>query len=126
MRHLKPLLAFLGHLRKQHGFTFALEGVDDLSLCKVCFAQFPFDLVSLSSSVVEQIIAAGAPAGESEKLLEFIAERGALSIAVGIENANSLAAVIGSGVDFVQGDFIAPKQEEIEAAVGIESVQIGS
>jgi EAL domain-containing protein (putative c-di-GMP-specific phosphodiesterase class I) len=59
-------------------------------------------------------------------MLDSANQRAALSVVSGIENADALTFAISAGVDFVQGNFIAPEQEEIEAVVGVESVQINS
>ncbi len=126
MRHLKPLLALLTHLHKQHGFLFALNNVEDAELCKVCFSQFPFNLLVVSYPSLKRLKEEGSDTTEWDKMLDAAHKRAALTVAFEIEDANALTYAISAGIDFVQGDFIAPEQEEIEAVVGVESVQIGS
>ncbi|HSS63262.1 MAG TPA: EAL domain-containing protein, partial [Gammaproteobacteria bacterium] len=126
MRHLKPLLALLAHLNKQHGFHFALNSVEDAELCNVCFSQFPFNLLIVTHAVLKRLTDDKSGAGGWAKMHESANNRGALTVASGIEDTDALAFAISAGVDFVQGDFIAPEQEELEAVVGVESVQIGS
>lgn len=126
MTHMKPIATLLGHLQKQHGFRAAIGGVDDPALCQLCFKQFAFDLVVLAPTVVEQIIEKKAKDGiDVEKLVEFVHDKNALTVAGEVQNANDLHGVISAGIDFVYGDFIGPEQEEIEAAIGIESVSLG-
>lgn len=125
MRHLKPLLALLAHLHKQHGFLFALNRTDDPELCKVCFAQFPFNLLTVTYPSLKGLTEESAEAAGWNKMLESAHSRAALTVVTGIEDANALTFAISKGIDFVQGDFIAPEQDEIEAVVGVESVQIG-
>ena len=126
MRHLKPLLALFGHIQKQHGFLFGIHDLDDPELCKVCFAQFPFSLFSVTHATLKKLTDAKSDAAPWEVMLNAANKRAALSVASGIEDANALTYAISKRIDFVQGDFIAPEQEEIEAVVGVESVQIRS
>ncbi len=124
MRHLKPLLALLDYLKKQHGFLFALNSVEEVDLCNVCFSQFPFSLLIVDYAVLKRLKENKPGAGAWEKMLESANNRAALTVVSGIEDADALTLAISAGVDFVQGNFIAPEQEEIEAVVGVESVQI--
>lgn len=126
LRNLKPLLALFAHLQKRHGFLFALKNAEDPELCKVCFGQFPFDLLVVAYPALKRLTEAKPRSRQWERMLENAHKRAALTAACGIEDANALTFAITAGVDFVQGDFIAPEQEEIEAVVGVESVQIGS
>jgi EAL domain-containing protein (putative c-di-GMP-specific phosphodiesterase class I)/FixJ family two-component response regulator len=124
MRHLKPLLALLAHLKKKHGILFALKNVEDEKLCKVCFSQFPFDLLIVTHEALKRLTEDKSGPGEWDKMLESANHRAALTVVSGIEDAAALTLAISAGVDFVQGNFIAPEQEEIEAVVGVESVHI--
>ncbi len=126
MRQLKPLLALFAHLNKQHGFLFALTNAEDSELCKVCFSQFPFSLLSVSYPTLKRLTESENDVSEWDKMLDSAHRRAAMSVASGIEDANALTFAISKHIDFVQGDFIAPEQEEIEAVVGVESVQIRS
>ncbi len=126
MRHLKPLLALFAHLHKQHGFLFALKKVEDPELCKVCFSQFPFSLLAVTYPTLKRRSESTSDVTDWDKMLDSAHKRAALSVATEIEDANALTFAISKGIDFVQGDFIAPEQEEIEAIVGVESVQIRS
>ena len=124
MPRLKPVSTMLDHLKKQHGFRFALKDLDDPTMLKMCFKEFVFDLVVLSPDVVKQIIDGKKDDVDVEKLVSTTKELGALSIAGGVQSTNDLHAVISADVDFVHGDFIGPEQEEIEAAIGIEAVAL--
>ena len=124
MRHLKPLLALLSHLKKQHGFLFALNNVEDAKLCNVCFGQFPFNLLIIKNAALDRLTEDKSGAGGWRKMLDAARHHGALSVVSGIEDTEALAFAISAGADFVQGDFVAPLQEEIESVVGVESVQI--
>ncbi|MDH3316231.1 MAG: response regulator [Gammaproteobacteria bacterium] len=122
MRNTKPVVALMVHLKTQHGFRFALNGVEDPALCKVCFSNFPFDLVVLTKDLVQKLIKNGP---RDEALKKIVKIKGdALILAAGIEDGNALHTVISAGVDLVQGDFVAPEQEEIESVSGIESVEL--
>lgn len=125
MQHTSSVVRNCMHLQTMHGFHFVLKDIEDAATCKVCLAQFQFDLIVLSQACTRSFIE--NPGGDSEyrKLLEFAADNGLLTIARGIQDANALHAVITAGVDFVQGDFVAPEQEEVEAAIGIETVHLG-
>lgn len=124
MRHLKPLLALFSHLSKQHGFLFALNGVEDAKLCNVCFSQYPFNLLTVTHGALKHLKNDKSGSGGWARVLGAAKQHGALTIVSGIEDAEALAFAITAEVDFVQGDFIAPEQEEIESVVGVESVQI--
>lgn len=126
MQHLKGLLALIKHLRQEHNFLFAVENVSELELAKVCLTQFPFDFLVLSFPDPKGVSEKVKALEQLKDLIEFGNNRGALTVARDIENAGNLTDAISAGVDFVQGHFIAPEQEEIESAVGIESVQLGS
>ncbi len=126
MRHLKPLLALFGHLQKQHGFLFGIHDVEDPELCKVCFGQFPFSLFAVTYETLQRLADSKSDVTPWDAMLNAANKRAALSVASGIEDANALTYAISKHIDFVQGDFIAPEQEEIEAVVGVESVQIRS
>ncbi|MDX1527808.1 MAG: EAL domain-containing protein [Gammaproteobacteria bacterium] len=124
MRHLKPLLALFGHLQKQFGFIFGIHDADDPELCKVCFGQFPFSLLSVTYGTLKKLTDAKSGDAPWDVMRNAANKRAALSVASGIEDADALTLAISKHIDFVQGDFIAPEQEEIEAVVGVESVQI--
>lgn len=126
MRQLRPLLALFAHLNKQHGFLFALTNAEDPELCKVCFSQFPFSLLSVTYPTLERLTESDNDVSGWDRILDSAHKRAALGVATGIEDASSLTFAISKGIDFVQGDFIAPEQEEVEAVVGVESVQIRS
>lgn len=122
---VKPIATLLAHLKIQHQCRSALSRIDDVSLCRMCFDQYPFDLISLGSSVVGQITGRRPGDADVEKLIGVSHGEGALIIAGDIRNTNDLHAVISAGIDFVFGDFIGVEQEEIEAAIGIEAVSLG-
>ncbi len=126
MRQLKPLLALFTHLQKQHGFIFGIHDVEDPELCKVCFGQFPFSLFAVSYATLKGLTDSKSDAAPWDMMLNAAKKRAALSVASGIEDADALTLAISKHIDFVQGDFVAPEQEEIEAVVGVESVQIRS
>lgn len=126
MRHLKPLTAFFEHSRRQHGFLFALNDAEDPELLRVCVAQFPFDLIVLSYPRLKKAFADKSIGGSMREFIESASKRNALIVARGIGDAGDLTDVITEGADFVEGEFIASEQDEVEAAVGIESVQIKS
>ncbi len=126
MKHLKPVLALMTHLQKKHGFLFALHHTDEPELCKVCFKQFPFNLLAVQYGRLKTLIDEDSGDGDWKSMLDSAHKRAALTVASGIEDANALTFAISAGIDFVQGDFVAPEQEEIEAVVGVESVQIKS
>ncbi|MDX1528166.1 MAG: response regulator [Gammaproteobacteria bacterium] len=123
MRNTKPVVALMQHLKSKHAFRFALDGVEDPALCKVCFSNHAFDVITLTPPMVEKLAKSGAEAEGYEKILS--AKGDALMLARGIEDANGLHTVISAGVDLVQGDFIAPEQEEIESVLGMETVRLG-
>ena len=125
MRHLKPLLALFSHLNKKHGFLFALNGIEDAKLCNACFSQYPFNLLSLTHGALKRLMEDKPGSGGWAKVLGAAKDHGALIVVSEIEDTDALALAISAGVDFVQGDFIAPGQEEIESVVGVESVNIG-
>ena len=122
---VKPVATLLAHLKIQHKCRSALSGIDDPSLCQMCFKQCPFDLISLAPPVVDQITGQGNGGIDAEKLIEFSHSKGALVVAGDIRNSNDLHAVISAGIDIVCGDFIGAEQEEIEAVIGIEAVSLG-
>ena len=74
----------------------------------------PCDLIALSTELGDQIFDRGRGTDQSNALLSFDTKRGALSVVRGVEDADSLHAAIAAGVDFAQGEFVAPAQEEIE------------
>ncbi len=123
MRNTKPIVALMQHLKSKHAFRFALDGVEDPALCKVCFSNHPFDLVVLTEALVQKLIKGGPEIDELSKLASVKGD--ALTLSRGVEDANGLHTVISAGIDLVQGDFVAPEQEEIETVSGIESVQLG-
>ena len=126
MQHTNLVVANCKRIKDGHGFHFVLKGIEDSATCKVCLAQFDFELVVLSESCARSLIERPGEKNDCARLLEFAAEKDLLTIARGIQDVNSLHAVITAGVDFVQGDFVAPEQEEVEAAIGIETVHLGN
>lgn len=123
MRNTKPVTTLLGHLESQHGFGIALDGVGEGALCKVCFSNFAFGMVILSDEIVQRVIKRGPEGTDLEKIVKV--KNDALILARGVEDANGLHGVISAGIDLVQGDFVAPEQEELASMAAIETVQIG-
>ena len=115
MRGSNRGLALCNDLRHSHGFRFVLDDIDDPALCRACFARLPCDLIVLSTALANSIIDKGRGTEQSDALLDFEVKRGALSVTRGVEDADALHAVISAGVDFAQGEFVAPAQEEVEA-----------
>ncbi len=126
MHQLKPLLELMAQLNRQHGFQFGLSGIEDAEFCNICFSQFPFSLLIVDYAVLKRLKENKSGAGAWEKMLGSANNRAASTVVSGIEDAAALTFAISAGVDFVQGNFIAPEQEKIEAVVGVESVQIDS
>jgi EAL domain-containing protein (putative c-di-GMP-specific phosphodiesterase class I)/DNA-binding NarL/FixJ family response regulator len=123
IRNAKPIVALMQHLKSKHAFRFALDGVKDPALCKACLSNYPFDIVVLTNALVQELIQSGAQTEEFNKLVS--AKGDALMLARGIEDASGLQSLIAARIDLLQGDFIAPEQEEIDSVSGIESVQLG-
>lgn len=126
MRDTNAVVSNCNQLHSRHGFHFVLKEIEDSATCKVCLAQFKFDLIVLSRRCTQVFVDSPGDASDCARLLEYAAEKELLTVARGIQDVNALHAVITAGVDFVQGDFVAPEQEEIEAAIGIETVHLGS
>ena len=142
MQDTEAVVSVCRELKQNHGFRFAIKDVGDQAMFKVCLAQFPFDMVVLSRTCTEALIPKddrflgdeniemsaylrqGRAAVDGMKLLDFAASESVASLVRGIKNAGALHAVISAGVDFVHGEFIAPEQTEVEAAIGIERVQL--
>lgn len=124
MNRLKPISTLFEELKKQHGFRFVLKGVEDAAVCSLCFKQFKFDLVEFAPAVVAQIT--GSEKGEVDvaKLVQFARDNEVLSIVGDIGSTSDLHAVISVDIDLVYGDFIGAEQEEVEAAIGIETVSL--
>jgi EAL domain-containing protein (putative c-di-GMP-specific phosphodiesterase class I)/DNA-binding response OmpR family regulator len=124
MRETKAVTGVCIKLRQRFGFRIAIREVGSASLTKACFAQMPIDLVQVAADIVRP----GKPAKSAEKkrdsLMEVIRAKNALSIVAGIDDVATLHAAISAGVDFVQGDFVAPEQLEIESSAGVESVSL--
>lgn len=124
MRHIKEVVPVCRSLSNNHGIRFVLKDVESPAMCKVCLAQFSFDLIVLSDECTASLIGKEKTSMESRKLLEYAFRKNLLTIARGIGDANALHGVISAGIDFVHGEFIAPEQEEVEAATGIETVSL--
>lgn len=124
MRQTKQVIPICRSLSNRHGIRFVLRDVGDPAMCKVCLAQFSFDLIVLSDDCTASLIGRNKTSMESRKLLEFAFRKNLLTIARGISDAHALHGVISAGIDFVHGDFIAPEQEEVEAAIGIETLSL--
>lgn len=124
MRHTKQVVPIFRGLSNRHGIRFVLKDVEDPAMCKVCLAQFSFDLIVLSDQCTSSLIGREKSSMESRKLLEFAFRKNLLTVARSIGDAHALHGVISAGIDFVHGDFIAPEQEEVEAAIGIETVSL--
>lgn len=124
MRRTKEVVPVLRRLSNNNGVRFVLKDVDDPAMCKVCLAQFTFDLIVLSNDFTASLIGKKKASMESRKLLEFAFRKNLLTISRGIADAHALHSVISAGIDFVHGEFIAPEQEELEAATGIETVSL--
>ncbi len=124
LRHTRELVPVCRSLRNNHGIRFVLKDVEDPAMCKVCLAQVSFDLIVLSDDCMASLIGKDKASMESRKLLEYAFRKNLLTVARGIGDANALHGVISAGVDFVHGEFIAPEQEEVEAATGIETVSL--
>ncbi len=124
MRYTKEVVSICRRLSYEHGIRFVLKEVEDPAMCKVCLTQFSFDLIVLSDECTASLTGKEKASMESRKLLEFAFRKNLLTIARGIGDANALHGVISAGIDFVHGEFIAPEQEEVEAATGIETVSL--
>ncbi len=124
MRHTKEVVPICRSLSNKHGIRFVLKDVEGPAMCKVCLAQFSFDLIVLSDDCTASLIGKEKSSMESRKLLEFAFRKNLMTISRGIGDANGLHGVISAGIDFVHGEFIAPEQEEVEAATGIETVSL--
>jgi EAL domain-containing protein (putative c-di-GMP-specific phosphodiesterase class I)/DNA-binding NarL/FixJ family response regulator len=124
MANTKQVVPVCRSLSNRLGVRFAIKDLEDPAMCKVCLAQISFDLIVLSNNCTQSLIGKDRASMESRRLLEFAFRKNLLTIAHGIGDANALHGVISAGVDFVHGDFIAPEQEEVEAAIGIETVSI--
>ncbi len=124
LRHTKEVVPVFRKLSTNHGIRFVLKDVEDPAMCKVCLAQYSFDLIVLSDNCTASLIGKEKTSMESRKLLEYAFRKNLLTVARGIGDANALHGVISAGVDFVHGEFIAPEQEEVEAVTGIETVSL--
>lgn len=124
MGNTKQVVPICRSLSNRLGVRFAIKDLEDPAMCKVCLAQISFDLIVLSNNCTQSLIGRDRVSMESRRLLEFAFRKNLLTIARGIGDASALHGVISSGVDFVHGDFVAPEQEEVEAAIGIETVSI--
>jgi EAL domain-containing protein (putative c-di-GMP-specific phosphodiesterase class I) len=125
MHHTKATLSLCQNLHERYGVRFVLKDVNDSTLCKVCLTQFPFAMVVLGSDLVETLFKSDRDSTACRNIIDIAIGRGVLTMARRIEDIKSLYPVILAGIDFVHGPFIAPEQEEIEALIGIESVQLG-
>ncbi|HSS64545.1 MAG TPA: EAL domain-containing protein, partial [Gammaproteobacteria bacterium] len=122
MRYTKEVVPVCRSLSNRHGIRFVLKDVEDPAMCKVCLAQFGFELIVLSDDCTASLIGKEKSSMDSRRLLEFAYRKNVLTVARGISDAHALHNVISAGIDFVHGEFIAPEQEEVESATGIETV----
>ena len=124
MRNPKIVAGVCIKLRQRLGFRISLGEVSTAAVAKACLAQMPIDFVQIATHVVCPDKPTKEFEEECAKLMELVEAKNALSIVCRIDDVNSLHTAISAGADFVQGNFVAPEQLEVEASASVESVSL--
>ncbi len=103
-------------LRQNFGISVALLHVPNPSILEQCMKRIHFEYTRFPPVFGDQKMSPG----EREELIFIAHQHDSLAIADKLETAESLAAVIDAGVDYVSGYIIQPPQEEIETSETVE------
>ena len=94
----------------------AVDAFDDGPSSDTLLRHLPIDIVKLKPELIEGIAGNSARQEALKKINETLQERGVKTIALGVEDANTLAALWNVSVNYIQGDFVQPPAAHIEQA----------
>ncbi len=104
--------AFYGELKKT-GAEVAISQFGRHPKPETLLKHIPFDWVKFDASLVSEVTKDQHIQDRVSALNKEVQEKGAKSIAVGVEDANTLAALWNLGLNSVQGYFLQEPSEEI-------------
>lgn len=96
---------------KSAGFKVALGAFEPTANTRASLAHLAFDYLRISGRFIAQLDASRS--GELRALVGDVHARGAEVVAPMVEDARTAAALWGTGVDFIQGDFVHQASTEL-------------
>jgi diguanylate cyclase (GGDEF)-like protein/PAS domain S-box-containing protein len=93
----------------------AVDAFDDGPSSDTLLRHLPIDIVKLKPELLEGIAGNSDRLEALKQINEGLQERGVKTIALGVEDANTLAALWNVGINFIQGNFVQPPSAHIEA-----------
>jgi len=99
---------------KKINCRIAVDAFDDGASSDTLLKHLPIDLVKLKPELLEDIAGNTARQESLKQLNETLQSRGVKTIALGVEDAQTLAALWNVGVNYIQGNFLQPPAAEIE------------
>jgi len=96
----------------------AVDAFDDGPSSDILLRHLPIDIVKLKPELLEDIAHNSSHLEALQKINATLQERGVKTIALGVEDAHTLAALWNVGVNFIQGNFVQPPAREIEQPDG--------
>ena len=111
--HQENVVKTMMTLRDNHGISFTLSNVRDLSILKTCSNKTSFEFVKIPIYETIDSKEESIDINELRQLLKTSTELGSLTIVDRIDNADYLSSAIECGADFVSGYLVHPPEEEI-------------
>lgn len=91
-----------------------VDAFDDGTSSDTLLRHLPIDIVKLKPALLEGLAGSSARQESLKQLNETLQERGVKTIALGVEDANTLAALWTVGVNYIQGHFVQPPSPSID------------
>jgi EAL domain-containing protein (putative c-di-GMP-specific phosphodiesterase class I) len=99
---------------KKINCRIAVDAFDDGASSDALLKHLPIDMVKLKPELLDGIAGNAARQESLQQVNKALQERGVKTVALGVEDANTLAALWTVGVNFIQGHFVQPPSPHIE------------
>lgn len=99
---------------KKINCRIAVDAFDDGASSDTLLRHLPIDLVKLKPELLVDIAGSTARQESLQQMNKTLQERGVKTIALGVEDAHTLAALWNVGVNYIQGYFLQPPSAHIE------------
>jgi diguanylate cyclase (GGDEF)-like protein/PAS domain S-box-containing protein len=99
---------------KKINCRIAVDAFDDGASSDALLKHLPIDMVKFKPELLDGIAGNAARQEALRATNQTLQERGVKTVALGVEDANTLAALWNVGVNFIQGHFIQPPSPHIE------------
>lgn len=99
---------------KKINCRIAVDAFDDGASSDALLKHLAIDMVKLKPELLDGIAGNAARQESLKTINQTLQERGVKTVALGVEDANTLAALWNVGVNFIQGHFVQPPSPHIE------------